>query len=402
MITQDASSKIIGFLYQFERALYRIFSSEHNSVVFGIETVDDVVEEAILANGLPSITFEQDKHSLDTRAQPYQDSSKNLWHTLHIWLDAMKVTREKYDEVTYCLVTNRIIDKRNLVVFLSEAKSEEQINTALAMLKEQAKKITGKVKSIAEEVLTYSDEELIFLIKNIELLDSHGTTSGISPKEATIQLLHLPSEVKEHGDNIYQTLLGFMIDKCNTAWKAKQPVELTKEPFANLLNSEISLIKRKNFTEQPFFQTAFKNYLKQDNAEHLFIKQLQSIDISTTMCNRALEHYWAFYAERVRLQQAGEIPLSAWRARDDVLYNRWLQIKDCIELGLESEGNSQKLNMLKKIYTDTTDPNYTASLAGQRTENLYFTTGNYHDLANSPSKETFIHWHNDFLKIKEK
>jgi hypothetical protein len=45
MVTKDASSKILGFLYQMQRALYRIFSCETDNTVIGIETADDVVEE---------------------------------------------------------------------------------------------------------------------------------------------------------------------------------------------------------------------------------------------------------------------------------------------------------------------------------------------------------------------
>ncbi|WP_034456912.1 ABC-three component system protein [Buttiauxella noackiae] len=397
MITEEASSKIVGFLYQIERAMYRIFSSENDSCVFGVETSDDVVEEITFDNGQWHVFFEQDKHALSTRPQPFQNSSKNLWHTLHIWLSTMSQTRKKYDVITYCLATNKNVGINTLAHLISEANSEIEINSVLVALKKQANIITGSVKQIADKVLNYSDEELKFLIKNIEMLDQHGTHSGRDPKQATINLFHLPSGVIEHSESIYCALFGFMCDQCLTSWRKQQPAELTKEPFSNLLNAEIQKIKRKSFIDQPIFNTEFKKFMEQDNSEHLFIKQLQSIDLSTESCNKALREYWAFYAERVRLQSSGEIPSSAWDEREYALYERWEQVREHIEI---KGDDTKSLPVLKKIYTSTVG-DYKASLNGHPTEYFYFTTGNYHDLAKSPHKDTFIYWHDDFQYHQE-
>lgn len=398
MVTQEASSKFLGFLYQIERALYRIFASEHDSAVFGIETADDVVEEISFNNGQLHVSFEQDKHALDISGQPYQDSSKNLWHTLHIWLSTMKGAREKYEEISYCLVTNKNVGANTLANLLSKAQTDEQIKIALGELRKQADAITGAVKEITKQVLNYSEDDLNFLVKNIVLLDNHGTISGLETKRATINLLHLPSEIKKHSETIYQSLLGLIVDKCQSAWKAKQPIELTKEPFFNLLHAESSKIKRRNFIDQPMFKTSYKEYLENDGTSHTFIKQLQDIGQSADACIHALSNYWAFYAERVRLLDIGEVSPSAWEDRDDELYNRWLNIKFSLP---ESENtHEKKLSYFQKIYSETMSPNYKASLDGNDTDNSYFTIGNYHELANNPEKKSFIYWHNSYKKHK--
>ncbi|TBL74435.1 hypothetical protein EYY94_13270 [Obesumbacterium proteus] len=399
MITQEASSKFLGFLYQIERALYRIFASEHDLAVFGIETADDVVEEITFSDGQLQVSFEQDKHALDTSEQPYQNSSRNLWHTLHIWLSTMKDTREKYAEVSYCLVTNRRVGENTLANLLSEAKTDQQVNTGLEELKKQGETITGSVKEVVNQVFSYSEDELKFLIRNIVLLDSHGTTSGLETKTATINLLHLSSEVKEHSDEIYQSLLGFIVDKCQSAWKVKKPVELTKEPFFNLLNSETIKIKRRNFIDQPKFKTSYKKYLENDDESHTFIRQLQDIGQNTDACTHALSNYWAFYAERVRLQDTGEIPPSSWEERNDELYNRWLNIKFSFP---EPESTPEnRLLYFQEIYRGTMNSDYKASINGNSTENSYFTIGNYHELANYPEEELFVHWHDNYKKCKD-
>ncbi|EBR3471584.1 hypothetical protein B7M00_14795 [Salmonella enterica] len=400
MVTQEASSKFLGFLYQIERALYRIFASEHNSAIFGIETADDVVEEISFDDGQLHVSFEQDKHTLGTSGQPYQDSSKNLWHTIHIWLSAMKGAREKYEEITYCLVTNKNVGENTLANLFSTAQTDEQIKAALGELRKQANTITGEVKEIAEQVLSYSEDDLEFLIKNIILLDNHGTNSGLSIKSATINLLHLPSEIKEHAETIYQSLLGLLVDKCQSAWKTKKPIELTKEPFFNLLHAEIIRFKRRNFIDQPMFKTSYKKYLESDKTSHTSIKQLQDIGQNDDACNLALSNYWAFYAERIRLYDSGEVPLSAWEERDDELYNRWLNIK----FSLPKSGNTHEDNSsyFQKIYFHTMNPDYKASLNGNATGNSYFTIGNYHELANNPDEELFVYWHDSYNKYNGK
>ncbi len=400
MVTQDASSKFLGFLYQIERAMYRIFASEHNSAIFGIETADDVVEEISLENNHFHVSFEQDKHTLNNNKQPYQDSSKNLWHTLHIWLSTMKDAREKYEEISYCLVTNKKVGENTLANLLSEAKTDEQIKSAVEKLKKCANDISGTVKKTAALVVGYPEDELNFLIKNIILLDCHGTISGLETKPATINLFHLPPDIIEHAEKIYYSLLGLMVDKCKSAWKAREPARLTKEPFFNLLYTEITNLKRKKFIDQPIFKTSFKHYLEKDKSNHVFIEQLQYIGKNNLACNNALENYWAFYAERIRLQESGEIPMSAWEDRSIELFRRWLNIK--LNTQEPDDTYQNKLTHFQDIFSTTMNPDYCAPLNSNDTSNSYFTIGNYHDLANHPEKEFFIYWHDDYNKKKEK
>lgn len=206
--------------------------------------------------------------------------------------------------------------------------------------------------------------------------------------------------MKEHAEDIYRSLLGLIVDKCQSAWKSKKPVELTKEPFANLLNAEINKINRKKFIDQPMLKTSYKDYLDKDDSNHTFIAQLQHIGVNVDACNYALSNYWAFYAEKVRLEDSGEVPLSAWEDRNDELYQRWQNIKFN---NFEPEvGSLDQLSQCKQIYKDTVNPDYRASLNGQSTINAYFTIGNYHFLANYPENEFFIQWHDNFIKLKGK
>jgi len=82
------------------------------------------------------------------------------------------------------------------------------------------------------------------------------------------------------------------------------------------------------------------------------------------------------------------------------LHQRWQLISDSASLG--AGVNSDDEDRFRKIYAKTIDGNYTAKLGLHETTYPYFTSGNYHDLANKPDEDFFIHWHSSFLPKKDK
>lgn len=192
MATIAAVPKIAGYIFQFHRALYRLFSSESASTVIGVETDDDVVSVVRHADGSADIEFEQDKYSAQDAGQPFQDKSKNLWHTMHVWLEAIEQTRKNYENVSFCLVTNKEVSDRALAQRLSDADDEEEIEDCVIELRRRALEVIGTAAKSAAAVAGFSDDKLIFLISNMQLLDEHGTSTGATPRQATIQLLQLP------------------------------------------------------------------------------------------------------------------------------------------------------------------------------------------------------------------
>ncbi|MCK9702116.1 hypothetical protein LT709_11555 [Pseudomonas syringae pv. syringae] len=59
---ENASASAAGYAYQFERALYRIFTVKHRFARIGIETGDDLEEISYVKDGKKRI-LEQDKLS---------------------------------------------------------------------------------------------------------------------------------------------------------------------------------------------------------------------------------------------------------------------------------------------------------------------------------------------------
>jgi hypothetical protein len=394
MVTTEASSKIAGYNFQFQRALYRLFSSESAETTVGIETDDDVVEITRDANGLVQIVFEQDKHSVQDSGHPFQDSSKNLWHTMHIWLDSMDSVRQKYQNVSYCLVTNKEVPIRAFATKLGTAKEKSEIDECIKEIRQRATEATSDGATSIKAVAAFSDEHLHFLIENLKLMDEFATASGADPREATIQLFQLPPDLHNKGSDIYNSILGLLVDICQTAWINKQPTWIDKAAYTKRLHSEIAAHRMKRFVDRPLMSTTYQELLNRNGDDHLFLRQLQRLGVDNKVCDHALSHYWGFYAERVRLQAEGDVLPTAWEERNALLHQRWQMMGDSTKLEADSGTTEEVLD--KKILAKTLDGNYTAKLGLHDTSQPYFTSGNYHDLANQPEHTCFIHWHSSF------
>lgn len=394
MVTVEASSQIAGYTFQFQRALYRLFSSESETAFVGIETDDDVVEIKCDANGVVQIVFEQDKHSIQDSGHPFQDSSKNLWHTMHIWLDSMDSVRQKYQSVSYCLVTNKEVPARAFATKLGAAKEKSEIDECIKEIRQRAAEATSEGGASIKAVTEFSDEHLYFLIENLKLMDEFATASGADPREATIQLFQLPPDLHHKGSDIYNSILGLLVDICQTAWISKQQVWIDKAAYTTRLHSEIAAHRMKRFVDRPLMSTPYQELLKKNGNDHLFLRQLQRLGVDNRACDHALSHYWGFYAERVRLQAEGDVLPTAWNDRDEQLHQRWQTIGDNVKLEADASDKEEVLD--KKVLAKTLDPDYLAKLGLNDTNNAYFTTGNYHDLANKSEHTCFVHWHSSF------
>ncbi len=396
-ITKEASDKIAGYIFQFQRALYRLLRSDASDVIVGIETEDDVVEITYDVDQGLKITFEQDKHTVKLDKNTYQDSSRNLWHSLHIWLDSMADFQGKYSKINYTLVTNVEVNLGSFVHRLSKAKNEQDIQECIKIIKDFASNsIEGKGNTeTIKAVAAFPEEKLKFLIENLELGDINATLDEANLKIATQNLFNLPDDYKQYAEEIYQNLMGYLISFCQEQWKSKEPAWLERSQINKRLFQEISNRKVKKFVEKPLMSTRYKEYLQQDNDEHLFLKQLISVGLPHNFCSLALEHYWGFYSEKVRLEDEGEVLPSEWEERNSALYERWKSIlvdEQTFNVGVD------ELELAKRTIHKTLDISYLAPLGENFTSHHYFTRGNYHYLANVEDSNYFVHWHILFSK----
>ncbi|MEC6391014.1 ABC-three component system protein [Acinetobacter pittii] len=396
-VTKDASTKLAGYIFQIQRALHRILKSDASNLVIGIETDDDVVEISSDKNSLSKITLEQDKHSINPAKNPYQDSSKNLWHTFHIWLDSMEKMQQNYSKINYCLVTNSLVNEKSLAYALSEAIQEDDIEKCILLMRKignESEDGVGNSETI-KTVLAYSEEKIKFLIRNLELKDCNATEDEENLKEATINLFHLHEDFTDKKEFIYDSLLGYLTKFCQERWKLKEAAWINKNQISNRLYHEISNIKFQKYIEQPLISTQYRQYLSTSNGSHLFIEQLTYLGLPDNYCNNALEAYWGFYSEKVRLEDEGEVLPSQWETRNSALHDRWTHINNNVQTFSTS---TDDIHISKQTIQQTLDPNFLAPIGENKTMHPYFTIGNYHYLANLPEYQYYIYWHSMYAK----
>ncbi|TCG08688.1 hypothetical protein BZM27_10500 [Paraburkholderia steynii] len=394
-INTSATSTIVAFTFQFERTLFKLFSSETLDKRVGMETLDDVAELTTNADGTITAKLEQDAHTVQSFGHPFQDSSRKLWHTLRVWLSHLDRLKA-YSDTEFCLVTNSNVPKKTLVRLLSEATSDHAVKEAVALLRQQADEVCKTEESAAkveaEFVKKYDDADLSYLIKRLNLLDEGGTKSGEPPREATIQRFVLPSELVEQGEEIYQRLLGFAVDRCQKAWKKKEAVWFSPQKFRDLFHEEVARRSLRKYLDRPMVSTGFQAYVESGGRDHFFLKQLTRLGLSRRLIDNQLDKYWTFYIERVRLEDDGVSPVD-WSTREDLLHQRWQDCLDNAELELE---NPTPEALGKLTLNKTLDENYKAPLGIYGTQYSYFTHGHYHHLANEPTGKHFVYWHPDF------
>ncbi|MDR6583447.1 ABC-three component system protein [Herbaspirillum frisingense] len=397
-MTNNASATAAGFTYQFQRALFRLVDALDGDICVGIETMDDIVELKILPDGTVHGVFEQDK--LSTRKKNnLQDSSPNVWKTVSNWLKQLDALRDAYRSHTFLFATNRVIPRNTIVQQMAVASSDDSCVECIDQIKKIASMADGEAKEYLLEILRAPLDKLIYLIKNIDLLDGDSNAEHLSTKSKTIQRFQLESALLPMGEQIYQNLLGHIVDECQKNWLQKKQAWFLVQKIRDRLRQEINLRAVDRYIDRDMFSTEFQSYVRNDTKDHLFLQQLARINLDQEFIIDELDNYWAFYCERNRLIEEGVLP-THWHNRESKLHNRWKIINRNVRLSKDIEANEEARGM--ELYKQTISADYKENLAGNNTNHLYFTHGHYQHLANDNQHRCYIYWHADFKSDSKK
>lgn len=128
----SADASALGFLYQAQYALLRLWNETSFEAVIYLETLDDVV---LKANG--QTILEQLKHSLSNKPGAITVASVNLWTTLKAWIDVLPDL--DLSNTSLHLVTVADISPTSpLKVLLDETENRDKL---LIALQEEAQRV---------------------------------------------------------------------------------------------------------------------------------------------------------------------------------------------------------------------------------------------------------------------
>lgn len=383
----NAAPQALGFLFQFERALWWLSRCPDNAIV-AIETYDDVVVRLKKTDN-DQYVFEQDKNTISQR-NPFSNQNINLWKTLSNWLKIAYNSSIEVDESIFLLVTNTKVGNC-IARDISGVKTEEIYARALVQLKEIAKAPKKNIKRYVNEVFEYSDYQIISVLKKIELIDSQ--TSGNRKKQKAEIQYNLKISPNLPFEHLYINLLGWLFVQTINKWVNREEACFTTEPLIELSNKLIA-----EYYGKPFIELA-EEYLPIhdneiiENRNKTFVQQLKKIGINDN--GEIIKEITNFLrAKKLKLDYGieGKISPPDFLKFESDLKNEWNRVSSKYTrlakgISVEDIGFS--------IYIDTIA--YKGKLCGIVPSMPYTSIGTYHQLANIPE----LGWHPDWQKIFE-
>lgn len=383
MSTHSASGPAAGIIFQFERVLYRLATSNAGSVV-GIETDDDVV----VRSGIDT-TLEQDKHSIQEGVtHPFADRSIHLWKSLAIWAEAT-LKGYPFDAASLCLVTNKAVPKCFAKRLGAEQKSPQEIRELTRELRAIGGSISGGVRRFADVVLALPEPILEALIRRVSIHDVGSLPGGGSLSQATISALHIPKHVD--GEAVLQRLKGWIQEFVMDKWLRGEPAWITRDSFTSQKFVAEKEVHRQRVLGRAERVIRITEDDRREARQGHFVEHLALIACCEDDVDRAVDDFCRFKVEYSRLVEEGDVGMDDWMQRADRLVRRWERIFRRNKEGVQS-ASPEDVGL--RILRDVVDSGHLESLAGYETVEEYLTAGHYHRLADSDD----VWWHPDFEK----
>lgn len=371
-----------GFQYQFDRALLALVKGNNGDSV-GIETLDDVSVK--MSNG--ELLLEQNKISLQEDTEIFSNRSKNLWNSLSTWISAIRNQEIDVNRTTFLLVTNKKCNS-SIVLEISKAKTDEEAEKCISILKSAAVAPTDLLKPLMDNVLSADIydalRQLIIKIKLIELSDPTNILEEIKKN------IQIPTSAMEHIERIVFNLSGWLQNAVMQAWFNNSSAWISHEALTNQIFALIESLKRNTSRERLKHLIALNPVDISSQSGATFVKQLYLISDENDLVEDAIENYLCCKSEKTRLSLEGEITNDDWIDFDAQLLTRWKNSKRRI-IASEKNKSEQEQGML--IFTDISD--FKADLAGVPTTQLYLSQGTLHRMADEMS----VGWHPRYKEL---
>jgi hypothetical protein len=378
-VEHTAAGPAAGYLFQLERVFYWLAESPDGAVV-GIETLDDV---AVL-NQDGTIIREQDKHTVKEDKSPLGGRSRNLWHTLRIWCEAIRKESDP-NKTEFYLVTNGVLEE-GIAKRLSVAKSAVEVDQCIRELVSLGEAPAGGIKEDVAAVLA-DEATLRFLIPRIRCIDVGVDPEYASQQQKAISRLHISSH--EPQEDIVKGLMGWLLSTVLYFWREEQPAWITRAAFDNCLERIRDSLRRKRFRESPALEILVTEAERIKHLAWTFVRQLDAICLDRDEVYEAIDDFIRCSKERSRLSREGNVAPDDWVNFEGNLVQRWRMI--IREERLDARTGRKPARGRKVFYRTT---NHREPLAGEPTTEYYLTKGSYHRLAN----DLKVGWHSEYLK----
>ena len=374
-----ASGQMAGYLFQPDRALYLLSKTTGNNAI-AVEAVDDL---AIIDENGKVVYREQDKNTVKSEGKTFEDRSKDLWNTLHIWVKAAESGEFKPEETILVCATNVAITDNMVIKKISDAKTEEASEALITEIKELIKDAPQGIKEKVDYVLSKTNILKLILLK-IEISENN-TPANLDSQIATY--LRLP---KESEGEILTYLKGWVHETIVTAWSKNTPALLKIETFNKVYRNALNAYhdKKIRMTLRSVVMQKISDKDKEETKDRVFVQQLEKMfhpQLEEIILD-AIDDFLCSENERTRLVEEGNITKPHLEAMDERNYERWKLIFQRHIGRVKPLSDDELGEIAHQIYNDSISG--TVKLADIDAEQ-YLTSGSLHKLSDQP----IIGWH---------
>ncbi|SFA58447.1 hypothetical protein SAMN04488511_11954 [Pedobacter suwonensis] len=389
---KSASGQALGYLYQFERAIFWLSRSDIDFV--SIETDDDVVSQLKSGQEINRI-YEQDK-SVTGKSNPFSNSNINLWKTFSIWLSIQR--RFPREKARFVLSTNKRVSSTSTISKLHKANYVSDYKTDRNILEgfydelfDIGSKLKGKSKELHDDIVTdYSKEDFINLLAKIVLSADEFYPDRNKFKEEIKANLRIGSEVPFN--SVYEKIFGWLVNDIIGKWAKGQEGTIKAQKLIDIKDVYIKESLERPFIEQAVSAIPVFDFERQQQQDKIFIKQLSLIEADEDDIVDAIDHFLRASKERDRWAENGTIPCQEDinELESDISRN-WKGHKKRHLIEAKTKPTLTKADVGNLIYIDSSN---TAgySLAGYPVIQPYTILGSLHIL----SDKLIIGWHPDW------
>lgn len=395
-----------GYIYQFEIALLELSKLKKLESI-SIEKMDDIAKED--ENGTYTLTV-QAKHSITASGKTFGNTSEDLWKTLNIWIEKIKlnILTEKNK---FKAITNVGIPNNSIIRELNSNSFTENINKIDVLRNQQQLKVDEKVKkgktapSISKTIALIDSalkhpKELEIIFKNFNYEENYKIEEDFFN---AIQLSSVQNEIVKEA--IYESLYGWIINTSIQTWRHQKEVVFTKKDFENKFNyirDNHSIINASSiFRDKKILKSSHSIDINV-NKNELYIQQLSDIErneedkediikeaiIDFILCDIEI----AYFIKHNKIFTKFD-----FEEFEDLCIKKWKEIKrkhipHSIEKYSLEELNDISIKICDEILTEV-KLNFQNSF-GFDDSNKYIQNGTFLNLTNTP----IIGWHPDWKK----
>ncbi|MFD2616534.1 ABC-three component system protein [Terrilactibacillus laevilacticus] len=383
-IDHSASGQALGYMYQFDRATYRLFQSEVDVIEIGIEDIDDVSIHKVSGKEI----HEQDKSTVNT-GSPLSDRSVALWKTLHIWAELVVKNPTILNNVEFHLVTNGTLSKKCLARSINDTVDEKSSKVVCDELRIMITTLREDLVPYGSTLSKLSNKLLRDMLTKISVFDNMCPKFGGNLEE--IQAIRVfDPEIKV---SLFDQMGGWVKRKIRELVQTGHQPRIRREDFDKELKG---LVRRVSVARLSALVVPFDSNVDISKYEsHGFVKQLDWINIDEDSIKEAILDY--IHAQDTRIIWTDKNVVSETAL---TLYERDLK---------KSWATARRRALRQSLETDELKGQECLDLTVEQDSYIHneilpktITCGNFHALAHFTEKqEPAIGWHPQFKSLSK-